>query len=247
MQKQNLINRNLKVRLFEIFTSLEGEGILYGTKTLFVRLAGCPFSCFYCDTMPALPSDSGIEYGIEEARKLIDSKLEHNTYKVNFTGGEPLMQHEAVIELAKHIQLKQIPTYLESSCFDFSKFVQLIPYMNYIKIEFKTQDSQFVNQKNYVHILQNELMCLKTSIDKNKCPYIKILITSKTCKSEFTKLLRSIFNINGINNISGFVLQPVHGTGKPKLEKLLKFYDLVYAYYKEVRIIPQLHKFMDVS
>jgi len=40
----------MKVRLFEIFTSVEGEGILYGTKTLFVRLAGCPFTCFYCDS-----------------------------------------------------------------------------------------------------------------------------------------------------------------------------------------------------
>ena len=31
-----------EVRLSEIFTSVEGEGILFGTKTLFVRLAGCP-------------------------------------------------------------------------------------------------------------------------------------------------------------------------------------------------------------
>jgi organic radical activating enzyme len=56
----------LKVRLFEIFTSVEGEGILYGTKTLFVRLAGCPFTCFYCDTKESLPLDSGKEYDIQE-------------------------------------------------------------------------------------------------------------------------------------------------------------------------------------
>ena len=65
----------MKVRLFEIFTSVEGEGILFGTKTLFVRLAGCPFSCFYCDTKESLPLDSGSEYSIEEATKLIDSKV----------------------------------------------------------------------------------------------------------------------------------------------------------------------------
>ena len=62
----------MKTRLFEIFTSIEGEGILYGTKTLFIRFAGCPFSCFYCDTPDALPSDSGKEYSISEACNLID-------------------------------------------------------------------------------------------------------------------------------------------------------------------------------
>ena len=99
----------LKVRLFEIFTSVEGEGILYGTKTLFVRLAGCPFTCFYCDTKESLPLDSGKEYDIQEASKLIDSNLKKQTYKVNFTGGDPLIQHEAIAKLAKHVQDKKIP------------------------------------------------------------------------------------------------------------------------------------------
>jgi len=56
----------LKTRIFEIFTSIEGEGILYGTKTLFVRLAGCPYTCFYCYTLDALPLDFGKEYSITE-------------------------------------------------------------------------------------------------------------------------------------------------------------------------------------
>ncbi len=102
----------MKVRLFEIFTSVEGEGILYGTKTLFVRLAGCPFTCFYCDTKESLPLDSGKEYSIDEACQLIDSNLKKQTYKVNFTGGDPLIQHQAVALLAKHIQEKKILTYL---------------------------------------------------------------------------------------------------------------------------------------
>ena len=95
----------MKTRIFEIFTSIEGEGILYGTKTLFVRLAGCPYTCFYCDTLDALPLDSGKEYSITEACDLIDNNLQDNTYKVNFTGGEPLIQYEAVNELAKHVKL----------------------------------------------------------------------------------------------------------------------------------------------
>jgi len=123
----------MKVRLFEIFTSVEGEGILNGTKTLFVRLAGCPFTCFYCDTKEALPMDSGKEYSINEACNLIDKKLEDKTYKVNFTGGEPLVQHEAVSEMAKHVKSKNIPTYLESSCYDSEKIFTCITIHRYCK------------------------------------------------------------------------------------------------------------------
>ena len=165
----------MKVRLFEIFTSVEGEGILYGTKTMFVRLAGCPFKCFYCDTTEALPLDSGIEYDLQEACKMIEEKLEPNTYKVNFTGGDPLVQSDALAEMAKFVQMKKIPTYIESSCYDSKKFAKAISFIDYIKIEFKTKDSEFVDAQHYTKLIQNALECLKTSIELKKQNYIKLI------------------------------------------------------------------------
>ncbi len=234
----------LKVRLYEVFTSIEGEGLLFGTKTLFVRLAGCPFKCFYCDTMDAIPMNSGQEYTLEEARKMIENSLEKNTYKVNFTGGDPLAQSEAVAEMAKFVQLKKIPTYLESSCYDSTKFGQVLPYIDFIKIEFKTPDSEFVDSKHYSKLLENELECLKLAIKSKKVTYIKVVVSAKTKVDPFKKLLKKIFEIVQKSSLAGFIIQPSYGIAEPSLEQLLSFYDEVHAYYNEVRIVPQLHKFI---
>jgi organic radical activating enzyme len=237
----------LKTRLFEIFTSIEGEGILYGTKTLFVRFAGCPYSCFYCDTLDALPLDSGEEYSINEACNLIDKNLQENTYKVNFTGGEPLIQHEAVSEIAKYVRSKGIPTYLESACFDSKKFLYVLPLIDYVKIEFKTVDSKFVDVKHYPDLIKNTLECLKASINTNKTTYVKIVVSSKTELTGFKELLDKIFQIVLKGEISGFIIQPTTGISEPSLEKLMEFYDSVYPYYNHVRIVPQLHKIINAS
>ena len=232
----------MKVRIFEIFTSVEGEGILYGTKTLFVRLAGCPFTCFYCDTVESLPMDSGKEYSIDEARKLIDSNLKNNTFKVNFTGGDPLVQYQAVAELAKYIQSKNIPTYLESSCFDSEKFNHVLPYIDFVKIEFKTQDSEFVDSKHYDKLIDNALQCLANSVSSKKTTYIKIVVSNKTTIQSIKKLTEQIFQTISGDNISGFIIQPTHGIAEPSLDHLMGLYDIVYPYYDKVRVIPQLHK-----
>lgn len=234
----------MKVRLFEIFTSIEGEGIFYGTKTLFIRLAGCPFTCFYCDTVEALPLDSGTEYTIEDACKLITEKLEDNTFKVNFTGGEPLIQHEAVAELAKFVQSKKIPTYLESSCFDSARFSKVLPFIDLVKIEFKTEDSGFVDQKHYSKLIKNALECLHLSITANKPTYIKIVVSSKTTLESLRYIVETIFTRISQDQIAGFVIQPTYGIAEPNFENLLKCYDLVHTFYKDVRIVPQLHKFI---
>jgi len=68
-----------RVKLSEIFTSIEGEGILFGTKTMFVRMAGCPLKCHWCDTPYALPLDSGSDYSIDSAKELISKNLHVNT------------------------------------------------------------------------------------------------------------------------------------------------------------------------
>ncbi len=232
----------MNVRLSEIFTSVEGEGILYGTKTLFVRLAGCPFTCFYCDTPESLPLDSGKEYTIEQACQMIDENLQGNTYKVNFTGGEPLVQHEGAAELARYVQSKNIPTYLESSCFDSKKFNHVLPFIDFIKIEFKTKDSEFVDNKHYPNLIKNALECLSSSIKSGKKTYIKIVVSSKTEETSFQELLDKIFNIISKDEIAGFIIQPTYGIAEPSLEQLLRLYDIVYPYYKEVRVVPQLHK-----
>ena len=234
----------MKVRLFEIFTSVEGEGILYGTKTLFVRLAGCPFTCFYCDTKESLPLDSGQEYTIEDACKLIDSNLKNHTYKVNFTGGDPLIQHDAVAELAKHIQTKKIPTYLESSCFDSDRFNHVLPFIDIVKIEFKTKDSDFVDSKHYERLIDNAMKCLKSSVASKKTTYIKVVVSSKTKLEDFKDLVDKIFDSISKQDIDGFVIQPTYGIAEPSLDLLLNLYDLVYPHYIDVKVVPQLHKFI---
>jgi organic radical activating enzyme len=232
----------LNVRLFEIFTSVEGEGILFGTKTLFIRLAGCPFACFYCDTKESLPFDSGREYSIEEACKLIDSNLKNQTFKVNFTGGDPLIQYDAVAELARYVQSKKILTYLESSCFDSDKFNHVLPFIDIVKIEFKTKDSDFVDLQHYDRLLKNTMQCLKSSISAKKTTYIKVVVSSKTRTEDFGFLVNEIFDVVSKEDIDGFIIQPTFGIAEPSLDLLLELYDIVYPHYINVKVVPQLHK-----
>ncbi len=233
----------MKVRLFEVFTSVEGEGLFYGTKTLFVRLAGCPFTCFYCDTVEALPPDSGTEYDVDSACRLIDDSLVQNTFKVNFTGGDPLLQHRAVAEMARHVQSRGIPTYLESSCFDSARFDHVLPFIDIAKIELKTRDSGFADERHYDGLIENAVACLRSAVSSKRRTYIKIVVSARTAPDDFEDLAGRVLDVT-TDGISGFVIQPTYGTEEPSLEQLMGFYDLTYPRYPDVRIVPQLHKFI---
>jgi 7-carboxy-7-deazaguanine synthase len=232
-----------RIQLTEIFTSIEGEGIFFGTKTMFVRMAGCHLKCYWCDTTYALPLDSGNSCTIDEAKRLIEEQLQPYTYKVNFTGGEPLIQYEAVIELAKFIKEEQgLRTYLESACFDSNRYVQVLPFIDICKIEFKMSDSEVIDVRYYDNLLRNELECLEAAITNHKITYIKIVISNSTDVYEFKSLIQNIFKNVKIANIAGFIIQPSYGINEPTVERLFEFYDAVYPIYRDVRIIPQLHK-----
>lgn len=186
--------------------------------------------------------DSGQEYDIKDACSLIEKNLKDKTYKVNFTGGDPLVQTEAVVEMAKFIQSKKIPTYLESSCFDSKKFAKVLPFIDFVKIELKTKDSDFVDVKHYSTLIENALDCLRQSIATKKSTYIKIVVSSKTELDTFLDLIQKIFKTIDARDLKGFIIQPTYGVAEPTLQQLLSFYDAVYPYYTEVRVVPQLHK-----
>jgi 7-carboxy-7-deazaguanine synthase len=236
------VTSGIRAKLSEIFTSIEGEGILFGTKTMFVRLAGCPLKCHWCDTPYALPMDSGIEYSIDEVKELISRSLQPNTYKVNFTGGEPLVQYEAVLELAKFVRQKGLRIYLESACYDAMRFATVLPYVDFCKVEFKLRDSKVVNEKHYDNLLRNELDCLKQSVRIGKTTYIKVVVTNFSNLQEFKEIVHEVFRIARPSELAGFIIQPSYRVDEPTLDVLFGFYDVVYPLFDQVRIVPQLHK-----
>ena len=85
-----------RIRISEIFYSLQGESSSIGKPTLFVRLTGCPLRCVWCDTEYAF---SGGEYWqIDDLLKEIKSYSPQN---ICITGGEPMAQKQPCLQLMK--------------------------------------------------------------------------------------------------------------------------------------------------
>ncbi|PKO72137.1 MAG: 7-carboxy-7-deazaguanine synthase QueE [Betaproteobacteria bacterium HGW-Betaproteobacteria-14] len=82
-----MTDHSAKLRVSEIFHSLQGESTRAGLPTVFVRLTGCPLRCAWCDTEYAFSGGETLTLGdvlIEVAR--------HGARQVCVTGGEPLAQ-----------------------------------------------------------------------------------------------------------------------------------------------------------
>lgn len=85
-----------RLKLTEIFLSLQGEARGVGLPTVFVRLTGCPLRCHYCDTAYAFYGGqwAGIDDIVEQVRN-------YGVPNVCVTGGEPLAQKRCVQLLDK--------------------------------------------------------------------------------------------------------------------------------------------------
>ena len=85
-----------RLKLTEIFHSLQGEADAVGWPTVFVRLTGCPLRCTYCDTAYAF---YGGEWWTPDA--ILDQVASFGARHVCVTGGEPLAQKRCLQLLAK--------------------------------------------------------------------------------------------------------------------------------------------------
>lgn len=98
-----------RLRITEIFYSLQGEARSVGWPTVFIRLTGCPLRCGYCDTAYAFTGGSMLT--LDEIMAAVSA---YRSRHVCVTGGEPLAQ-KACLELLTRLCDAHYEVSLETS------------------------------------------------------------------------------------------------------------------------------------
>lgn len=104
-----MVASDTRLRVTEIFFSLQGEASRVGLPTVFVRLTGCPLRCGYCDTDYAFQGGEWLDLAT-----ILDRVRAYPTRHVTVTGGEPLAQR-ACLELLSTLCDQGLDVSLETS------------------------------------------------------------------------------------------------------------------------------------
>lgn len=91
-----------KFYIGELFESIQGEGVLTGFKTLFIRTQGCHVGCKFCDTKNSWKQKDKHKYKAYDLFKYIISNFSPNQW-ICITGGEPLEQYKSMAWLIEKL------------------------------------------------------------------------------------------------------------------------------------------------
>ncbi len=205
-----------KLRITEIFYSLQGEARTVGKPTVFVRLTGCPLRCGYCDTAYAF--SGGMLLSIEEILTTVTSWSPHY---VCVTGGEPLAQKacwpllEALCDQGYEVSLET------SGAIDTSGVDARVSKV----LDIKTPGSGEMHRNIY----ENLGRLLPTD-------QIKFVVTDAT-DYDWAKARLSEFGLN--DKVSEILFSPVHGQLEPAL-----LAEWILRDRLKVRLQIQLHKYL---
>lgn len=226
----------MKARISEIFYSIQGEGIYCGVRQLFIRFSGCNLNCYYCDTRygeKCMDYTSGrvLEnpVSLDYIQGLIDTSK--NIHSVSFTGGEPLLHAEFISKLEKTKRF-----YLESNMTVPEKAKKL-RHFDIVAGDLKVKEA--FRDQDYEEIYEKTVRTFKILKNSRKrTTFAKIVLPDKF---DFEEV---IWRSEGIKDyVCCFVLQPVFGSNA---ENILKLQKMMLEIADDVRVIPQVHKYLGV-
>lgn len=168
------------MQVSEIFYTLQGEGTNIGNPSIFLRLSGCHLRCSWCDSKFTWKLNSGKKMTTKEIIKEIKK---FPTKNLVITGGEPLLQQSAIIELLS--ELKGYFVEMETSG---SLKSHLDKYINQYNCSPKLSNSK--NRKTGFEKLPVEKTYYKFVVDKkNDIKEIKDFLKKNDIKKEKVLLM----------------------------------------------------------
>ncbi len=128
-----------RIHSLESFGTVDGPGIRF-----VVFMQGCPLRCKYCHNPDTWEIEEGTEY---EPQRLADEIIKYKPYMdfsgggVTFTGGEPLLQAEFLLEVSKHLKQHGITIALDTSGYIWNESVrELLEFTDVVLLDIKNYD-----------------------------------------------------------------------------------------------------------
>lgn len=227
-----------KANIIEVFNSVQGEGKYAGVPQVFVRLAGCNLECVWCDTSHA--REMAPEASIEMEPLELWAEIErhwHGVHSVSFTGGEPLMRTAFLKEVFQLLKVYKIPIYLETNGTLPEAFKEVVDDVDIVSMDVKLPSSTGCPGYWDEHV---EFLRLAWGKDV----FIKTVIAQGTTMED---LVKAVEMISKGDPTMPLYLQPNYfDLDKNVVEKCQEFQQYALNYLADVRIIPQLHKFINL-
>jgi len=246
--------QSAEANLIEIFSSIQGEGILVGCRQLFVRFADCNLDCRYCDTdfqakyscriedppgsgqLRSIPNPIAGETVVELVRNWL-AQAPGAYHSLSLTGGEPLLQAETLRHWLPELR-ELLPIYLETNGTLPRQLETLLPYLDWVSMDIKlnSQTELITDWDLHRRFLQ--------LASRTAC-YVKMVVGENTPEHELQLGAELVADISAKIPL---ILQPVTCAGRIALSsrRLLAMQQLVAAIHANVRVVPQTHRFMDL-
>lgn len=223
-----------KAKIIEIFSSIQGEGPYIGVKQLFIRFSGCNLQCDFCDTNQEFNA-SCLEFTPEELRDHIQDFDLRTIHSISLTGGEPLLWTDFLQEFLPLVDNK---IYLETNSTLKNNLERIIDYLDVISADIKLPSASGVEGSFAIH---DEFF--KTAKKYDKEIFAKVVFDANILDDEISHCLKLAEKYN-----LPLVLQPKTVEGKIPMEpeKILEIFNKFLDNYPNVRLIPQVHKYLGV-
>ena len=228
----------MNAKILEIFHSIQGEGRYAGVPQVFVRLFECNMHCVWCDT-PGSIGDGKREYkemSLEDVVAQVNDNFD-NAHSVSITGGEPLLQKDFLKSLCHDLHREGKKIYLDTNGTLPEALAEIINGIDIIAMDIKLpsstkQRSFWAEHKEFLQIA------------RRKEVFIKAVISLDTKKEDIIKAAKLVA---AIDPEILFILQPNYlDMKKGIIEDCVVYQKSCAKILKDVRILPQVHKFMKI-
>ncbi len=239
--------------LIEIYSGIQGEGLLVGERQIFFRFTGCNLTCDYCDTPMTRPLDTVARVevsagarefetavnpiGRDDALRYVDRLCADRSLHewISLTGGEPLLYWPYLARLLPELAERGLRVYLETNGTLPEALERVIDGVEIVAMD--------VKEAGDGSSLEEHWAFLRVALRKKV--FVKAVVRPDPDLDHFRRVAEGIA---AIDPTVPLVLQPLSPYGPwragPSPAAMLDLQATLKSLLPTVRVIPQTHKFI---